>query len=157
MSTLACDVLKCALLLCANFCMFLKKKAWTPDFCLKKTLFNCFVFFVKLDASVKQLSCASYHWAKTLSTLTTEGGGGVSTSVFHHSCCFKATLFAFSGQCPAVTAPYQLLSNFQQLSIFPQIDWVIASGAYTVLHAACSGILNEGDSLITNELMSCKQ
>lgn len=44
-------------------------------------------------------------------------------SVFLSFCGSKATLFAFSGQRPAVKAPYQLLSMFPVTHFPPSIDW----------------------------------
>lgn len=82
MSTLACDVLKCALLLCSDFCMFKKKKK--PEhliFALKKNtlivLFCCFFFFGKTGCfSEATLLCNLSLSQNTFYSY--DGGGWVS-------------------------------------------------------------------------------
>lgn len=73
------------------------------------------------------------------------------SSVFLSFCCSKATVFAFSGQRPAVKAPYHLWSMFQSLSLCSsdrQTDFFVCD---------CSVLETEQESLISNELTSCNQ
>lgn len=51
-------------------------------------------------------------------------------------CGSKAALFAFSGQRPAVKAPYLLFSMFQSLSLSPPDRWIFVFGDCSVF--ACS-------------------
>lgn len=121
-----CDFLKCALILRADFACE-EYLAWLSP---KQVLF-CFCFFVKLylcfsgtRGNISNSWCVILLWflnwalmcQNTFHYFDTEKSHTQSRcfvlSVFLSFCSSKATLFAFSGQRPAVKAPYQLLSMF---------------------------------------------
>lgn len=98
--------------------------------CLTFALTSAAFFFVKLDWCVILLcdfslsSDVPKHLPLSISLILNESHTQTRCcfvlSVFLSFCISKATLFAFSGRCLAVKAPYQLLSMFQSLSLSPR-------------------------------------
>lgn len=100
------------------------------------------VFFVRLDLCFSETTCGNISkscWCIILCVLSLSTDVpkhlalsiifilekkatpkiDVLYSVFLSFCRSKAALFAFSGQCPAVKAPYQLLSMFSHFHFPP--------------------------------------
>lgn len=156
-------------------CRFLHVKDILLDFSLKKCCFFCWTglvlqwsnmwkHFKKLLVRNPPLWFLTEHWcAKTLSIILilkkrhTQSRCCFVLSVFLSFYRSKATVFAFSGQRPAVKAPYQLLSMFQSLSLSPRQTESLCLVTAVCLHADYHGSGPEQESLISDEVKSCNQ
>ena len=99
----------------------------------------------------------SFKKTDDISDVSNPDFGCFVLSVFLSLYRSKATLFAFSGQRPAVKAPYQLLSMFQSLSLSPRQTESLCLVTAVCLHADYHESGPEQESLISNEVKSCNQ
>lgn len=161
MSMLACDVLKCALLLCADFCMFKKKKAWTPDFCLKKHSNCSFFFFVLFFCKTGCFSEATLLCNLSLSQNTFysyDRGGWVSPPQYFtipvvlklHSLLLVVSAL----QWQHLISCCQTSSNFQ---FSPRWNELLHLGSTLCCMQPAVGFWMKAILLLQNERMSCKQ
>lgn len=137
------NLLKGAVMLHADFCMW-KTSGPPPPLCERSFPF----LFKSKRASVEQVE--TFHravstgpgqflnWRLVPKTLFSSFDNEKQTtpSVFFFfllfpeslaASAFLQRLFAFSGQCPAVKAPYQLMSMFPVTFTFLRIDWAADS------------------------------